>query len=100
MGKRSELESLFMKRNYFFEIGLLTFLLKLSPQCICKIIERVRSIGMGWREELESLSVERNSFIEIKFLTFQLKSEQQYTTKIAHRFPASFGKFCNSFAEK
>jgi len=78
-------KSLPVQRNGFIKITLLTSLLKLNWQCICKIAEWAGLKGMGWKSELKSLPAQRNGFIEITLLTYFLKSGQQCSCKIAEQ---------------
>jgi hypothetical protein len=53
---RAELNSLSVEGNAIIKIILLTLLVKSGLQCMCKIIEGLRSKRMRWRLELKSLS--------------------------------------------
>ena len=82
MGRKLELESLPVQRNYFIEITLFTSMLKSDLQGICKVAEHAGSIRMEWKLDLKGLPVQRNGLINITLLTSLLKLGCQCIRKI------------------
>ena len=69
MGCRPMLKSLSVQRNTVIQIILLTSLVKLDYQSICKGSEGGGLIGIKRRVKLKNLFVQRNTLIKITVLT-------------------------------